>query len=112
MAGLGGLRRPLKDSQNLGWRNTSFRGFADYMQTLEFEKSVGDLTELAGERDTAIICAESVPWRCHRNLIADALTVRKVKVEHVLSMKSTRPHEITPFAKSRGSRITYPAETD
>lgn len=112
MAGLGGLRRPLKDSQNPGWRNASFRGFADYMQTPEFEKGIGELIELAGERETAIMCAESVPWRCHRSLIADALTVRKVKVEHLLSVKSIRAHEVTPFAEVRGRRITYPAEGD
>ena len=112
LAGLGGLRRPLKDSQNLGWRNASFRGFADYMQTPEFEKSIGELVELAGEKDTAIMCAESVPWRCHRSLIADALTVRKVIVEHILSGRSTRAHEVTPFAEVRGKRITYPAEAD
>lgn len=112
MAGLGGLRRPLKDSQNPGWRNASFRGFADYMQTPEFEKGIGELIELAGERETAIMCAESLPWRCHRSLIADALTVRKVKVEHLLSVKSIRAHEVTPFAEVRGRRITYPAEGD
>ena len=112
MAGLGGLRRPLKDSQNLGWRNASFRGFADYMRSPEFEQGIDELVAIARKRRTAIMCAESVPWRCHRSLVADALTVRSVNVEHVFSKNSAREHKLTPFARVRGTSLTYPAESE
>ena len=108
MKGLGGLRHPLKDSPNMGWRNSSFRGFADYMQQQEFLENVDRLIELSKGKRLVLMCAEAVPWRCHRSLIADALTVRKVKVEHVLSATSHRSHTITPFAEVGGTRITYP----
>ncbi len=106
---LGGLRHPNKDSVNLGWRNASFRGYADYMATDEFRASLERLLELAREKRTAIMCAEAVPWRCHRSLIGDALLVRGVKVEDIQSATSIRPHEMTPFARVEPPNIVYPA---
>lgn|ERR1043166_672208 len=106
---LGGLRHAASDSANLGWRNASFRGFADYMQTEAFAGGINELVRLAGESPTAIMCAEAVPWRCHRSLIADALLVRGFPVEHILSPSRRQPHVLTPFAKVRGETITYPA---
>src|ERR1700681_1506404 len=84
---LGGLRHARRDSTNLGWRNTSFRGFADYMQTSEFEAGLQRLMKLAGQKQSAIMCAEAVPWRCHRSLIADALTIRGFRVDEIMSIK-------------------------
>jgi uncharacterized protein (DUF488 family) len=109
MKGLGGLRRAKRDSPNTAWRNASFRGFADYMQTQEFEESLKKLILIAEEEKTAIMCAEAVPWRCHRSLIADALLVRGIDVRHITTTTSDREHTITPWAKVRGKRITYPA---
>lgn len=105
---LGGLRRPTKDSPNAGWRNDAFRGFADYMQTEEFEEAVLKLVEVAEKKMTVIMCAEAVPWRCHRSLIADALTVRGVKVVHIMCKTSLKEHAMTPWAKAEGTTITYP----
>jgi len=105
---LGGLRRARKDSPNTGWRNLSFRGFADYMQTPEFERGLEQLIELAAAERVAIMCAESVPWRCHRSLIADALVARGIPVEEILSATRAQPHPLTPFARVEGSRVTYP----
>ncbi len=110
IAGLGGLRHALKDSPNQGWRNAGFRGFADYMQSAEFEQSLEELMEMAPRDTLALMCAEAVPWRCHRSLIADALSMRGVPVEHILSGTSRRRHELTPWARVAGSRITYPAQ--
>jgi uncharacterized protein (DUF488 family) len=106
---LGGLRHARPDSANAGWRNAGFRGFADYMQTPEFEAGLERLSKLAEKKRCALLCAEAVPWRCHRSLVADALTVRKIPVEHILSRSRRRPHSLTPFARVRGKRITYPA---
>ena len=105
---LGGLRHARRDSPNMGWRNTSFRGFADYMQTSEFEAGLHRLMKLAGQKRSAIMCAEAVPWRCHRSLIADALTVRGIRVDDIMSMKRSQVHSLTPFARVQGHRITYP----
>jgi uncharacterized protein (DUF488 family) len=105
---LGGLRHPHSDSANIGWHNLSFRGFADYMQTEQFEAGLRRLIELAREKRCALMCAEAVPWRCHRSLIADALTVRGLRVEHILSGKSLSVHRITPFACVADKRLTYP----
>jgi uncharacterized protein (DUF488 family) len=107
---LGGLRHAKKDSINTGWRNASFRGYADYMGTEEFRAGVSRLLELAGAKRSAIMCAESVPWRCHRSLIGDALLVRGVQVEDIMSATSSRPHELTPFAQVSGDTITYQGE--
>jgi uncharacterized protein (DUF488 family) len=107
---LGGLRHAQKDPVNTGWRNASFRGYADYMGTREFQQGLDRLLELARARRTAIMCAEAVPWRCHRSLIGDALLVRGVKVEDIMNAKTRREHELTPFARVDGLTITYPAE--
>ncbi len=107
---LGGLRRAKADSVNLGWHNASFRGFADYMQTEDFLAGLERLEKLAAVKPTAIMCAEAVPWRCHRSLIADALVVRKFPVEEIISGTRAREHELTPFARVRGLRITYPTD--
>ena len=106
---LGGLRHATKDSPNLGWRNDSFRGYADYMQTEGFEAGIAQLIDLSHERPTAIMCAEAVPWRCHRSLVADALLVRGVPAVEILSETTWRLHALTPFAHVEGTRITYPA---
>jgi len=110
MPGLGGLRHAHRDSINTGWRNLSFRGFADYMQTAEFEQNLTDLQRLEEGRTMAIMCAESVPWRCHRSLIADALTARGTVVKHILSAARAEPHRLTPFAHVEGMSVTYPPQ--
>lgn len=110
MPGLGGLRHAKCDSPNMGWRNASFRGYADYMQTAEFEKSLGELIELAKQESVALMCAEAVPWRCHRSLIADALLVRGIQTEDIMSPTRGQSHSLTPFAKVHGTTLTYPAE--
>jgi uncharacterized protein (DUF488 family) len=108
MPGLGGLRRPRRDSINTGWRNTSFRGYADYMQTPEFQANLEKLITLTGAAPTAIMCAEAVPWRCHRSLIADALVARGIAVEEIMSATKIQPHALTSFAKVESHRVTYP----
>jgi uncharacterized protein (DUF488 family) len=108
LAGLGGLRHAKKDSLNAGWENASFRGFADYMQTVEFEESLLKLIESAGNKKTAIMCAEAVPWRCHRSLIADALLVREIMVLDIMSRTSLKPHSLTLWAEVRGTKVIYP----
>jgi uncharacterized protein (DUF488 family) len=105
---LGGLRKPRADSPNAGWRNDSFRGYADYMQTPEFAHGLERLLELGRERRTAIMCAEAMPWRCHRSLVADALAVRGVSVVEILGETEQREHALTPFARVQGTTITYP----
>lgn len=109
MEPLGGLRHARQDSVNTGWRNASFRGYADYMQTPEFEAGLQSLIQLAERERVVIMCAEAVPWRCHRSLIGDALTVRGIAVEHIMSVNRTQKHSLTPFAKADGLNITYPA---
>jgi uncharacterized protein (DUF488 family) len=108
IAGLGGLRHARKDSPNLGWRNASFRGFADYMQTPEFTDNLEALIKLSQKEIIVLMCAETVPWRCHRSLIADALLIRGISVEHIMSATSLKPHTLTPWAKVQGNVITYP----
>jgi uncharacterized protein (DUF488 family) len=109
---LGGLRRARRDSPNGAWRNASFRGYADHMQTPEFEEGLCHLRALAKPRPVAIMCAEAVPWRCHRSLVADALLARGVVVEHVVGKGKTRPHRLTPFARLDGRKVTYPPPPD
>jgi len=109
---LGGLRKPRPDSPNSGWRNESFRGYADYMQTDEFAKGLTRLIDLAAERRTAIMCAEAVPWRCHRSLVADALAARGIGAVEILSETSYRDHSLTPFARVSGTAVTYPPAQD
>ncbi len=110
MKSLGGLRHARADSLNKGWRNASFRGYADYMQTPEFEEALGKLIALAEEKRTAVLCAEAVPWRCHRSLLADALCVRGFRVRHILGRNRADAHRLSPMAKVRGTRVTYPPE--
>jgi uncharacterized protein (DUF488 family) len=105
---LGGLRHARADSPNKAWRNSSFRGFADYMQTPEFATAVAKLAEMAERERLALMCAEAVPWRCHRSLIADALYVRGFRVEHILSGIRSQLHVPTPWARIRGLQISYP----
>lgn len=110
LLGLGGLRRAKRDSVNVGWRNASFRGFADYMQTSDFEQSLEELIRLANEERVALMCAEAVPWRCHRSLIADALLVHGISSEDIISLSHRQLHALTPFAKVREGTILYPGE--
>ena len=108
--GLGGFRRTVPDSPNIGWRNLSFRGYADYMQTPEFAAQLAGLIDRARNERIALMCAEAVPWRCHRSLIADALVVHGVSTCEVVSTTRLQPHKLTPFAHVRGRNITYPPE--
>jgi uncharacterized protein (DUF488 family) len=108
MPALGGLRHARRDSPNTGWRNASFRGYADYMQTPDFAAAIDSLVELASGRQVAIMCAEAVPWRCHRSLVADALFARGIPVEDILSAGRRQLHKLTPFAKLEGTRVWYP----
>lgn len=112
---LGGLRHPRPDSPNTGWDNPSFRGYADYMQTAEFREGLRQLLGLAavGAGNMAVMCAEAVPWRCHRSLLADALTARGVAVAHLLPDGRVQPHRPTPFLRVAAMpagevRLTYP----
>lgn len=107
---LGGLRHARKDSVNLGWRNASFRGFADYMQTPEFQKGLARVIKIAESRRCALMCAEAVPWRCHRSLVADALVARGITVKEIVGKTAPRDHKLTPFAQVRGVHVTYPTE--
>jgi uncharacterized protein (DUF488 family) len=109
LPGLGGLRRARPDSPNAGWRNASFRGYADYMQTPQFAAALAQAMELAGKERVALMCAEALPWRCHRSLIADALLVRGIAAEDIASATRRTPHKLTPFARVQGTQITYPA---
>ena len=109
LGSLGGLRHTTKDSINTGWRNLSFRGYADYMATDAFQEGLQQLKALAEKQRVAIMCAEAVPWRCHRSLIADALTVQGWNVLHIHSKKTAKPHELTPFLKVEDGKIVYPA---
>lgn len=111
LKGLGGLRHTTASSPNTGWRTPGFRGYADYMLTEEFEAELTALMELARGARVAVMCAEAVPWRCHRSLIADALTVMGVAVEHIMTRTHRQPHRLTPFARVEGGRLTYPGET-
>jgi uncharacterized protein (DUF488 family) len=110
LPGLGGLRRPRKGAMtNLGWRNLSFRGYADYMQTPEFAGQIQDLLAMARLERIAVMCAEAVPWRCHRSLIADALLARDVEVGEIASVSQIKPFSLHPWAQVNGTRVTYPA---
>lgn len=112
LAGLGGLRHTRPDSPNQGWRNASFRGYADYMQTPEFAQALDEVIRLARHERIALMCAEAVPWRCHRSLIADALLVRGILAADILSATRRQVHKLTPFAHVQGTQITYPPEAD
>jgi len=112
LSALGGLRKPKKDSINDGWRNTSFRGYADYMQTDEFLDALEVLMAESRLQPTAIMCAEAVPWRCHRSLIADALVIRGWDSRHIMSETKADPHQLTSFARLEKGSLTYPKPTD
>jgi uncharacterized protein (DUF488 family) len=109
---LGGFRRPRPDSRNTAWRNESFRGYADYMERPEFQIGLERLLGLRegpdGPWSVAMMCAEALPWRCHRSLIADVLLARGVTVQHILGPGATRPHTLTPFARVNGTDTFYP----
>jgi uncharacterized protein (DUF488 family) len=107
---LGGLRHPRKDSINRGWRNESFRGYADYMQTEEFAAALARAIDLAEQLPTALMCAEAVPWRCHRSLVADALSVRGIRVLEIVGTTKPKEHALAPFARVRGIQTPYPAD--
>ena len=107
---LGGRRKSRPDSVNVGWKNEGFRGYADYMQTQEFWNALEDLMATAQRLPVVIMCAEAVPWRCHRSLISDALVIRGWTVQHIISANSLQSHTLTPFAKLEDNRLTYPAE--
>ncbi|MDD5489284.1 MAG: DUF488 domain-containing protein [Candidatus Moranbacteria bacterium] len=107
---LGGLRHTTKNSVNLGWKNASFRGYADYMQTADFSKGLDELINLAEKQTVAVMCAEAVPWRCHRSMIADALTKKNFKVIHILNDESSYPHRLTAFLKIKSGKIFYPKD--
>lgn len=109
LAALGGLRHARPDSANAGWRNASFRGYADYMQTPEFAAGLDELLALAAEKRTAIMCAEAVPWRCHRSLVGDALLVRGHEVVDIYDERTAKPERLTSFAVVDGLEVTYPA---
>ena len=108
MKGLGGFRHTTVASINMAWENEAFRGFADYMQTNEFEKSLLELINISLKKQVVIMCAEAVPWRCHRSLIGDALVVRNIYVEDIMTVKVSKPHKLTPWARVGGYSITYP----
>lgn len=108
IAELGGLRRANKDSVNGAWENASFRGYADHMLSEEFELGLQKLLDLCHARTTVIMCAEAVPWRCHRTLVADAVTARGGQVEHIMSASKANPHRITKFARIEGDHVWYP----
>jgi uncharacterized protein (DUF488 family) len=108
MPDLGGLRHARKDSINTAWRNDSFRGYADYMQTPEFASAIDRLEQLAAAQSTVVMCAEAVPWRCHRSMIADAFTARGHRVLHIMSAEKANPHRLTPYAVTDGPRVWYP----
>lgn len=108
LGNLGGLRHARKDSVNTAWENASFRGFADYMQTAEFEEGLQGLIDVAQKKRTVIMCAEAVPWRCHRSLIGDALLVHGITVMDIMSAGSVKAHALTPWANVIGTSITYP----
>lgn len=109
MPGLGGLRHAHADSPNTGWHNASFRGYADYMQSADFAESIDRVVALASVERCALMCAEAVPWRCHRSMIADALLVRGVPVEDIIGPHGRKPHALTSFARVDGLELSYPA---
>jgi uncharacterized protein (DUF488 family) len=112
MPALGGLRNALKDSINDGWRNASFRGYADYMQTENFHRAIEELLAYGTEKKTAIMCAEALPWRCHRSLIADAILSLGTTARHIMALEKADEHRMTPFAAKNAGKLIYPAPID
>ena len=111
LPGLGGLRHAHKGSVNLGWRNLSFRGYADYMQSTEFDENIQWVVSQAHIAYCALMCAEALPWHCHRSMISDALLIRGVCVEDIIGKNGRKPHTLTSFARINGTQITYPLST-
>ena len=111
MPEIGGLRHSKHESLNTAWKNSGFRGYADYMQTQEFTDNLLKIVSLARENHLALMCAEALPWRCHRSLISDALVIRHIKVEHIISKDSTISHRLNEMAHVEGTKITYPLYT-
>jgi uncharacterized protein (DUF488 family) len=110
MKSLGGLRKPHKDSTlNAAWRNDGFRGYADYMQTGEFQSALDELIHLLKEQTTVCCCTEAVFWRCHRQLVSDALLARGYRVGHIFNSAKVEAHSLTKFVKAEGTRLTYPS---
>ena len=105
---LGGLRKPRRDSKNGAWRHEGFRGYADYMESTPFGEAIDDLVAWSKESRTAVMCAEAVWWRCHRQLIADALMARGVTVQHIQTATSAPAHKLTEFARVAGVQVSYP----
>lgn len=112
MKSLGGLRHSRNDSPNTGWKNLSFRGYADYMQAEEFKKAIEELAEIARNKTTVIMCAEALPWKCHRSLVGDALTIRGFEVEDIMGPNKLNRHKLTPWARVEGERIVYPGDDE
>jgi len=108
MPGLGGLRKPRRDSSNMAWQHHGFRGYADYMETPAFEEALGELIDWGAAASTAVMCAEAVWWQCHRRLVADALVARGIEVRHVTGPGLAKAHELTAFARLDGGRVRYP----
>ncbi len=107
---LGGLRHARRDSINTAWRNASFRGYADYMQTSEFQAALETLIDMSAAAPAAVMCAEALPWKCHRSLIGDALLAREIRVLDIMSPTKADPHSLTPFARVNGTEVTYPGK--
>ncbi len=105
---LGGRRKSRPDSVNQGWKHAGFRGYADYMQTEEFWRALEELMAYGKKEPTAVMCAEAVPWRCHRSLISDALVSRGRTVRHILSSAPANQHSLTSFARVENGLIRYP----
>jgi uncharacterized protein (DUF488 family) len=105
---LGGMRKPRPDSENTAWQQPGFRGYADYMETAAFGPALDDLIAFSAVAPTTVMCAEAVWWRCHRRLLADALLVRHVTVQHILTSAPAKPHELSEFAKVVGAKLSYP----
>lgn len=110
MKALGGLRPKVQDSINLGWHNDSFRNYADYMQTSEFTDALDKLIKISQHKSTTIMCAEAVPWRCHRSLVGDALTIRDIEVRDIMNEKTANQHQLTRFAHVDSLNLTYPTD--
>jgi uncharacterized protein (DUF488 family) len=114
MPDLGGRRKPRADSPHVAWRSDAFRGYADYMDTEEFGTALHRAMDLARERRSALMCAEALPWRCHRSVLADAFLTRGWEVFEILSEKEARPHGLPEFARQEGERVIYdrPSQSD
>jgi uncharacterized protein (DUF488 family) len=107
MPGLGGRRKARPDSPHVAWRTEPFRGYADYMDTAEFAAELARAIVLARERATALLCAEALPWRCHRSVLADSFLARGWEVLEIVNEKGARPRTLPAFARLEGERVIY-----